>query len=284
MGGCGHVTDNPILQKPLSGRTVLIACSAKKMPDLVAGIQAMGGNAMPLPVIEAQDIDDKQLLDKALTFLQHYAWILFTSTYGVSFFMKRLDELGIALHPHAMPRICAIGPATAKAVKESGLNLDLIPEEYIAEGVVEALRKYHGSLEALKGHRVLLPRAMIARELLPEALSKSGILVDVVPCYQTVRLDPDAAVLKQLKEKKTDLVLFTSSSGVRNLVDILGEEDGKRFLTQCTVAVIGPITYTTAESFGKQAEILPKKNTIDSLLQAIHEYYSSRKTTVRDRR
>jgi uroporphyrinogen III methyltransferase/synthase len=108
--------------------------------------------------------------------------------------------------------------------------------------------------------------------------------VDVVPCYQTVRLDPDAAVLKQLKENKTDLVLFTSSSGVRNLVDILGEEDGKRFLTQCTVAVIGPITYTTAESFGKQAEILPKKNTIDSLLQAIHEYYSSRKTTVRDRR
>jgi uroporphyrinogen III methyltransferase / synthase len=253
------------------------------MPDLVAGIQAMGGNAIPLRIIEAQDIDDRQLLDKALTSLPQYAWILFTSTYGVRFFMKRLDELNIAFHPDALPKICAIGPATAKAVKESGLNLDLMPEEYIAEGVVEALSRYHGSLEALEGQRILLPRAMVAREVLPETLRKSGILVDVVPCYRTVPLDPDAAILRQLHENDPDLVLFTSSSGIRSLIDFLGEEVGRDFLTRCTVAVIGPITCATAESFGKQAEILPKKNTIDSLLQAIHEYYSSRKAPVRDR-
>jgi uroporphyrinogen III methyltransferase/synthase len=278
------MSDQPILLKPLSGRMVLIACSEKKMHDLVAGITAMGGITIPFPVIEARDIPDKRPLDQALKSLQRYTWILFTSAHAVSFFMKRLNELEIKIPGQAMPKICAIGPATAKAVTESGLNLDLLPEEYVAEGIIEALRQYHGGLEALAGSCVLLPRAMAAREVLPDTLRKACIIVDVVPCYQTARSNMDDAILQQLKGSNIDLALFTSSSCIRGLVDILGEVDARRFLMQCTVAVIGPISYNTAESFGKRAEILPDKSTIDSLLETIREYYSSRNETVRDRR
>jgi uroporphyrinogen III methyltransferase/synthase len=267
--------------KPLSNHTVLVACSAKKMVELTAGIEAMGGNAIPLPIIEAQDIEDTHLLDEALASLHNYAWIIFTSAYGVSFFMQRMKALAIGMDMQNMPKICAIGPATARAVMEAGYNVALIPEIFVAEGVVEALEKYHGGLQALTGRRVLLPRAKDARELLPEELRKAGALVDVAPCYQTVRVEPDGAILRQLRNKNPDLIIFTSSSGVRHLIDLLEEDDGKSMLISSVVAVIGPITYSTAESFGKQAEIVPKENTIASLLEAIRRYFDGRQSMVR---
>jgi uroporphyrinogen III methyltransferase / synthase len=253
-----------------------VACSAKKMVELVAGIEAMGGNAVPFPVIETQDIADKQLLDKALNSLQEYAWIVFTSAYGVSYFMKRMKDLGIRTSAQEMPKICAIGPATARALQEFGYEAALIPQKFVAEGVIDALEKYCGGLQALEGRRILIPRAKEAREVLPEALVAAGALVDIAPCYQTVRAEPDGDVLHRLKEGKPDLAVFTSSSAINNFVDILGQEDGKRTLAESAVAVIGPVTYRTAESFGKRPEIIPKENTIASLLEAIRLYYSSR--------
>jgi len=246
------------------------------MAELVAGIEAMGGDAVPFPIIEAQNIEDRHLLDEALSSLQKYAWIIFTSAYGVSFFMQRMNELSISMNVQNMPKICAIGSATSRAVKESGYDVALIPQKFVAEGVVEALGKYHGSLQALAGHRILIPRAKEARELLPEALAAAGILVDVAPCYQTVRIEPDASVLRQLREKNPDLVIFTSSSGIRHLVNLLGDDDGKSMLMKSVVAVIGPITCSTAESFGKHAEIVPKENTIASLLEAICQHFVAR--------
>jgi uroporphyrinogen III methyltransferase / synthase len=270
------MADASLLHKPLLNRTILVACSAKKMVELVAGIEAMGGNAVPFPVIETQDIEDKQLLDKALNSLQEYAWIIFTSAYGVSYFMQRTRDLGIRTSAQEMPNICAIGPATARALQEFGFEAALIPDKFVAEGVIDALEKYCGGLQALAGRRILIPRAKEAREVLPEALAAAGALVDVAPCYQTVRAEPDGDVLSRLKERKPDLAIFASSSAIKNFVDILGQEDGKRTLTESAVAVIGPITFRTAESFGKRPEIIPKENTIASLLEAIRLYYSSR--------
>jgi uroporphyrinogen-III synthase len=267
-------------QKPLSHLTILIACSAKKMVELTAGIEAMGGNAVPFPIIEAQDIEDKHLLDEALVSLHKYAWIIFTSVYGVSFFMQRMHSLAISMDIQSMPKICAIGPATARAVMEAGYNVALIPEKFVAEGVLEAFGKYHGGLQALAGRRILIPRAKDARELLPEELMKAGILVDVVPCYQTIRVEPDETILRQLREKNPDLIIFTSSSGIRHLIDLLEEDEGKSMLMKSVVAVIGPITYSTAESFGKHAEIIPKESTIASLLEAIRQYFDGRQTIV----
>jgi len=267
--------------KPLSQLTILIACSAKKMIELIAGIEVMGGNAVPLPLIEPQDIEDKHLLDEALVSLHKYDWIIFTSAYGVSFFMQRMNAMAISMDIQRMPKICAIGPATARAVMEAGYDVALIPEKFVAEGVVEAFGKYYGGLQALAGRRVLIPRAKDARELLPEELMKAGALVDVAPCYQTIRVNPDGAILRQLKEKNPDLIIFTSSSGIRYLIDLLEEGEGQSMLKNSVVAVIGPITYSTAESFGKHAEIIPKESTIASLLEAIRQYFDDRQSIVR---
>jgi uroporphyrinogen III methyltransferase/synthase len=266
--------------KPLLDKTILAACSEKKMAELVVGLEAMGGKVIPFPVIEVRDIEDKRLLDLALDSIDEYAWIIFTSVHGVSFFMQRLDERGIGSVPHSMPRICAIGPATAKAVNESGYKVALIPERFVAEGIIEALGKYSGGLNSLVGKRILLARAKEGREILPEELRASGVLVDVVPCYQTVRPDFPEGRVQQLRRLRPDLIVFTSSSALRNMIDIIGQEDGKRMILESIVAVLGPVTGNTAASFGKCAEIVPKANTIASLLTEIYEFYSGGNSSV----
>jgi uroporphyrinogen III methyltransferase/synthase len=262
--------------RPLANRVLVVASSAKKMNELVAGIEAMGGKALSFPVIEVHEIDNKHPLDEALASLKEYTWIIFTSAYGVRFFMQQLKRAGLSLPPESMPRICAIGPATAQEVQESGYKVELIPEKYVAEGLVEALEKYYGGLQALAGCRVLIPRAKEAREVLPEVLSTAGILVDAVPCYETVRAEPVQEILQQLKGKKPDMLLFTSSSAMKGFVEILGKEEGIRMLMESAVAVLGPVTASTAESFGKRVEVMPRENTVASLLEAIREYYGSR--------
>ena len=262
--------------KPLANRTILVVCSAKKLAALASGIEAMGGNALSFPVIEVRDIEDKQPLDEALASLKEYSWIIFTSAYGVRYFVRRLRQIGIKLPVESMPRICAIGPATAREVQESGYRVELIPEKYVAESLIEALEKYHGGLQALSGRRVLIPRAAEAREVLPEALAAAGIRVDAVPCYQTVRVKPAPEILQQLSNQKPDMLVFTSSSAIRGFVDVLGKDAGVRMLLESAVAVLGPITGNTAESFGKSAEVLPGENTIASLLEAMGEFYGNR--------
>jgi len=262
--------------KPLLNRTIVVACSAKKMAELAAGLEAMGGSVFSFPVIEVKEIEDKQPLDRALASLNEYSWIVFTSAYGVSFFLQRMNERGIAVGIQSMPKICAIGPATAKAVSEFGHEVALVPEKFIAEGVVEALGKQSGGLRSLAGCRILLARAKEGRELLPAELQAAGAQVDVVPCYRTVRAELEKGSLEKLSGTRPDLIVFTSSSAVRNMIEILGQEDGKRMLLESTVAVIGPVTGSTVELLGKRAEIVPKENTIASLLEAIRSYYSKR--------
>ena len=131
-------------------------------------------------------------------------------------------------------------------------------------------------MQALAGCRILLPRAKEAREVLPEALSAAGAVVDIVPCYRTIRGEPDPAIIDQIKSALPDMLVFTSPSAVRSFVEILGKNDGIDILLRSAVAVIGPITAATAESFGKSPDIMPEKNTIASLLASIRHYFCSR--------
>jgi len=263
--------------RPLLNRTIVVACSAKKMVELAAGLKAMGGNVLAFPVIEVREIEDKQPLDLALSSLDEYSWIIFTSAYGVSFFLQRMNERGITAGMQSMPKICAIGPATAKAVNEFGYEVALVPEKFVAEGLVEALGKFSGGLRSLAGCRILLARAQEGRELLPDELRAAGAQVDVVPCYRTARAELEKSALQRLNGIRPELIVFTSSSAVRNMIEILGHEDGKRMLLESAVAVIGPVTGSTVELWGKRAEIVPKQNTIASLLEAIASFYGSRR-------
>jgi uroporphyrinogen III methyltransferase/synthase len=264
------------ISKPLLNLKILVACSAKKMVELVSGLEAMGGTVLPLPLIDVQEIKDKQPLDAALASLKEYAWILFTSAHGVAFFVERWIETENRVSAQAMPKICAIGPATARALKEYGLDVALIPERFVAEGVLEALERHHGGLHHLDGTRILLPRAKEARDVLPVELTKAGARVDVIACYETAKAEVDEGTIRQLRAGQPDLAVFTSSSTVRNLVDLLGQEDGVRILTRSTVAVLGPVTGSTVEGFGKSPNIVPEQNTIASLIEAIRDHYSKR--------
>ena len=259
--------------KQLENLKILVACSPKKMAELSSGLEAMGAHILPFPVIETRPIEDNPLLDKAVSALQKYDWIIFTSAYGVDFFMQRLK--GFSRGSPRLPKICTVGPATAAGLKQYGHEAALIPERYVAEGVLQALGAYHGGIQRLKGLNILLPRAEVAREFLPKALSEAGANVEVVPCYRTVRAKIEPGTLQTLYEKSPDLLVFTSSSTINNLVEILGPDFGRKMLREATVAVIGPITASAAESFGKRADIVPGENTIASLLEAIREYYSS---------
>jgi uroporphyrinogen III methyltransferase / synthase len=261
--------------QPLKNRTILVACSAKKLDELAYGLRSMGGTVLPFPVIEAKEIEDAHLLDQALASLREYDWILFTSAYGVRFFMQRLNDRAIEVARQDMPKLCAIGPATAAELKEFGFEASLIAEHFMAEGVLDALGKYHGGIQNLAGKRLLMPRALKARELLPSALAEAGAQVDVVPCYQTVLGQIDIEVLLQLRKKDPDLIVFTSSSTIKNLLETLGLEEGKRLLNHSTVAVLGPVTGNTARSFGRIAEIIPGENTIAALMEAIRRYYKN---------
>jgi uroporphyrinogen III methyltransferase/synthase len=204
--------------------------------------------------------------------LERYAWIIFTSSYGVTFFLQRMQERGISRHSLSDPKICAVGPATARTLKEFDISVALIPRQFVAEGVLQALEQYHGGLQNLSGRRILLARAKEARDVLPDALRAAGAQVDVVSCYQTVKAELDDTAIRKLKAKMPEIVVFTSSSTVRNLIEILGIDIWETMRKESTVAALGPVTAATVESFGKRASILPKENTVASLIDAIRHW------------
>ena len=268
------MTPSPSKTGPLQNKTVLVACSAKKMSSLADGLRTLGATVLPFPIIEIRDIEDKKPLDAALASLDKYAWIIFTSEHGVIYFSRRFRERKINRDILANIRICAIGTATAKTLRENGFETNLVPEIFVAEGVIEALRKYHGGLQNLAGQHILIPRAKVARNELPDALVSAGAHVDIVACYQTVRPELSEKDLVHFTAASPDLAVFTSSSTVKNTMGVLGATAGKKLLETTTVAAIGPITANTVESFGKHVEIVPKESTIVSLIHSIEEYYS----------
>jgi uroporphyrinogen III methyltransferase/synthase len=168
-------------------------------------------------------------------------------------------------------KICAIGPATAEALERYSIIPDLVPREFQAEGVIEAFKQYD-----LHEARILLPRAEVARDLLPKELEGLGATVEVVPVYRTVRADADRETLRQLlQDRKIDLVTFTSSSTVTAFMELLGTKDLKALLEGVRIACIGPITKATAEGFGVAVDITAKPYTIPALAEAILQFYAS---------
>jgi uroporphyrinogen III methyltransferase/synthase len=167
-------------------------------------------------------------------------------------------------------QICCIGPRTAQELEKFGVKADVIPADYQAEGVIAALGRQN-----LKQTRILIPRAEVARELLPDDLRARGAHVDVVTVYRTIIPSEDAeGWRRQLLDGQIHIVTFTSSSTVRNFVTMLGGKDRViPLLHSVVVACIGPITAKTAEEFGLTVTIVPGENTIPALVDAIVRHY-----------
>ena len=162
-------------------------------------------------------------------------------------------------------KVAAIGPATAGALEAVGLSVDVVPEEFRAEALIEAIKD--GSLA---GKRVLIPRAKVAREVLPERLREAGAEVVVPPAYETVpSSEGKEALARELAAGSIDCVTFTASSTVENFVGAFGAEESARLLGGARVVCIGPITADTARGFGLGVDAEAREYTIPGLVEAV---------------
>jgi len=240
-------------QLPLFGQRVVVTRASAQAADLCESLRRLGAEPVEAPAIEIVDPEDFQPLDQAIERLETYDWLLFTSRNGVDRFLARLDQSDRDLRA-VRGRIAAIGPATAQALEAAHLKVDVTPEEFVAEGLLDALAKH-----PMDGKHVLLPRAAEAREILPEKLRERGAVVDVVPAYRTDRPAGEA----QLAD--ADWITFTSSSTVRNTVEALGVEAVRRL----RIASIGPVTSRTARELGLQVDVEAAEHTVEGLLSAL---------------
>ena len=252
---------------PLFGRGVVITRPEAQAETFADLLRAQGANVIPFPVIRVVPPESWGPFDLALDRLETYHWILFTSANGVSSFFRRLRERDKDVRDLKGIRIATIGPATASAVERLGIRVDLVPEEFISEGVVRVF-----SRENLKGCRILLPRAEEARDVIPAGLEKMGAKIDVVTVYRTLRSDRDAAeLLPLLSRGKVDVITFTSPSTVTHFLGIMGP--GFRLPAGSRIACIGPVTADAARKAGLTVDILQERFTIPGLVDAIAAHY-----------
>ena len=244
---------------PLFGRRIVITRARRQASRLAARLRSLGADVVEFPTIEIREASDYAALDEAIARLADYDWLAFTSVNGVEYFTRRLDASAADLRA-LRAKICAIGPMTARAIEALHLKVDVMPKQFVAESLIEAFAPFD-----LQGKRVLLPRAKVAREVLPEALRARGARVDVVPAYETVIPAGAAERAREVSAKKPHWVLFTSSSTVKNFV----ETAGAAALDGVGIASIGPVTSNTARSLGLGVTLEAKPYTIDGLIEAL---------------
>jgi uroporphyrinogen III methyltransferase/synthase len=246
---------------PLFGKRIVVTRAKGQAGALSSQLEALGAGVVEMPTIEIQPAADYAPLDRSISELGSYDWLIFTSANGVRFFVERMDRSQTDFRS-LRARICAIGPATRAAIDALHLKVDLMANEYVAEGLLKAF-----AIHELAGTRILLPRAAVARDLIPVELRRRGATVDVVEAYRTVLPDDAASRTREIfrGSPKPDWIAFTSSSTVQNFVSVAGAGalDGVR------VASIGPITTRTARELGIEVTAEARKFTIDGLVEAI---------------
>lgn len=245
---------------PLFGKRIVVTRARGQADALSSKLAALGADVIELPTIEIRPPADPTPLDAAIARLESYDWLIFTSANGVKHFIERLDESSTDLR-NLRARICAIGPATRAAIQALHLKVDLMGKEYVAEGLLAAFEPF-----PLDGARVLLPRAAVARDLVPTELARRGAAVDVVEAYRTVAPE---GLSKRAREifsvRQPDWVTFTSSSTVQNLAAALPADQ----LRAIRAASIGPVTSRTARGLGIQVTLQAAEYTIDGLVAAL---------------
>ncbi len=252
---------------PLFGKTVVVTRKGDQAEAMIDRLQELGAEPFFFPVIETTAPDDWSPLDNALNNLSQYQGLIFTSVNGVRFFVERLKAVDQDIRELKGLRVFTIGPKTADAVRDLGIRVDVVPENFVAESLIESIGK-----ENIEGKRFLLPRATVARETLPEQLREMGAIVDIAPAYQTILPDtPVEALAKRLEAGSIDVITFTSSSTVKNFLALTGEKLLPA-IKKTKIACIGPVTAKTAKDAGLNVEIVPEQYTVPALLDAIEAF------------
>jgi uroporphyrinogen-III synthase len=282
----------------LAGLRVLVGRARHQASALSSELRKLGATVLEIPFIEIRKPRSFKPLDSALKNLREYDWLILTSVNGVEAMWERMDKLKIdfksiregreftrASHSNRQTpalaarvlSIAAIGPATKKAIEQRGAKVDVVPKEYVAESVVRSLR------QRVKGRSVLLVRAKVARDVIPNELRKAGAHVDVVEAYETVVPEASRRRLQAAfrnPQRSPHVVTFTSSSTVRNFVELVGGSRAtKRALSLASrpgslspairLASIGPVTSATLRNFELKADIAAKQYTIPGLVRGI---------------
>ncbi|MFZ0943240.1 MAG: uroporphyrinogen-III C-methyltransferase [Syntrophobacteraceae bacterium] len=256
-------------RRPLFGRKIVITRAREQASDFRAELEELGAKCIEFPTISIAPPPSWDPLDGAIRNLSQYDWAIFTSVNGVKFFIERLLAAGKDARDLKGIRLAAIGPKTAQALESVVLRPDLVPSEYRAEAILDSLCEH-----SVHAKRFLMPRALAARELLPEKLRERGAQVDVVPAYQTVLPEQDAHKIRALLTNcEIDCLTFTSSSTVSNFFALIANEDLHRCKERMAVACIGPITAETAAKFGLKTSIMPAEYTIRGLADSIVSYF-----------
>ncbi|MGQ0604077.1 MAG: uroporphyrinogen-III synthase [Anaerolineales bacterium] len=274
----------------LAGKRLLITRPRAQAADLCDKLAALGAEPILFPTVEIAPLENYAALDLAIATLDSYHWLIFTSVNGVSAFWQRLDPERFTLP--ASLKIAAIGPATAHALETRGARAQLIPDEYVAEAILEKIGE-------VRGQRILLPRADIAREALAVELGKRGAVVHEVAAYHTRPAAPDPRGLAELR-RGVDAVTFTSSSTVRNFVRLISGSDQyidpaniRRMgrdgipmpsLNRAVIACIGPVTAQTAREAGLPVDVMAQAYTMDGLVAALVDYFARPEMQVKENR
>ncbi len=258
--------------KPLFGKRVVVTRSRGQASVFAEMLIDRGATTIEFPTIDVVPPSNWAELDNAIDAIESYQWVIFTSANAVRFFFERLKNRGKDIRLLKGVSICAVGPKTAESIEQYGLRADLIPSEFKAEGVLAAL----GGVNS-KGQKFLIPRAKVAREIIPDKLRELGAEVTVATAYENVKPTSDVERIRKLfQEKKIAAVTFTSSSTVHNFVEILGQKEYKSLLDGVTIACIGPVTAKTAEEFGMKIDIMPKEYTLPAFVDAIVEFFKKK--------
>lgn len=255
----------------LAGRTIVVTRASEQAAAFVALLEAEGATVVQAPTIAIAPPASWAPLDAALDALAGFTWVIFTSVNGVVMVDRRLRERGGTWRALRGARLAAIGPATARALGEHGLRVDVVPDDYRAEGLVERLRGRVGP-----GDRVLLPRAARTRDLLVAALRGLGADVCEVAAYTTRRVEGAGPRLRQaLAGGAVDAVTFTSSSTVRHFAELFTAAERRAWLEGVVIAAIGPITAATAAEHGLTTHVMPREYTVPALARALVEHFAA---------
>lgn len=249
--------------KILFGKKILVTRTREQASKLTRQLENLGADVTEFPTIKiTAPSDNFKNLDAAISDIKNFEWLIFTSANGVEKFFERLKNFKLDARALSNAKIAVIGSATAEKLSNFGITADLIPAEFRAEGLIDALKN------SVSGKNILIARAEVARDILPNELKNFGANVTVAAAYKTVSA---AENISEINFGEIDLVTFTSSSTVENFVAAAGVDALKKIKT----AAIGTVTAETLKKFGVTADIVAKEFTIAGLVDAIKKFYET---------
>jgi uroporphyrinogen III methyltransferase/synthase len=262
--------------RPLEGRTVVVTRALAQASEFAAELERYGARVVACPTIEIVEPESYAELDEAVENLFGYDWLVFTSANGVEFFLRRLAALGRDVNDLDELRVCAVGSATADRLSDAHVHVDVVPEEFRAEGVFAALESYLGGRDEFDRLNFLLPRAAAGRDFLPRALAEAGARCDVVAAYRTVppRSTDRARVEALLAGGGVDCVTFASPSAVKNFARLFDTHDLAPLVGTARVACIGEVTARAAAEHGLGVDIRPGESTAAALARAVADFFA----------